>query len=229
MSSIRFTSFGAATVPLSKIVVDKDLDMGPYAIKGLYRPEGWRTSALDWGDVPPTEVVTHEDVGAFTSPRVYEMLTADSQMEVLARVTSLPIGYDVPFGGESAIRVNNVSVYSLSGLMPGSSKTTPPLILKPGDVLTARIHAAAVGPAQVHARLELIYTGRFVQGREFDLTGKWLALGIDMHGLEATIDINGINVPYADYAKYFPIAPTKITISDEWDLMQVRPEILVYD
>ena len=33
MASIRFTSFGAATMPLSKIVIDKELDMGQYPIK----------------------------------------------------------------------------------------------------------------------------------------------------------------------------------------------------
>jgi len=33
MTGLRFSSFGAATMPLSKIVIDKDLDMGAYAVK----------------------------------------------------------------------------------------------------------------------------------------------------------------------------------------------------
>lgn len=52
MSSLRFASFGAATVQLSKIIIDKDLNMGPYAIKGVYRPEEWATETLEWGDIP---------------------------------------------------------------------------------------------------------------------------------------------------------------------------------
>ena len=62
MSSLRFSSFGAATVPLSKIIVDKDLEMGEYTIIAdeiraarVYSPvdtEEWETEELiEWDDI----------------------------------------------------------------------------------------------------------------------------------------------------------------------------------
>ena len=69
---------------------------------------------------------------------------------------------------------------------------------------------------------------RPVAVKTFDLTGKWLAVGIDMHGLAATVKIQGVEVPYSDYAKYFPLAPTELTFPGGWDASQIRPVVEVY-
>jgi len=223
MSSIRFTSFGAATVPLSKVIIDKDLDMGPYAIKTEYRPEEWSTETLDWGDVAPSEVVIREQVSFGESGTTVNILTPESQIEVSVRVTVLS---GAALRSNSAVRINAVSVYSLSGVPLGSSATSPPLILKPGDVLSTYLASSIVTNSS--ARVELIYTGRVVGEKTFDLTRKWLALGIDMHGLDATVKIQGVEIPYSDYIYCFPLAPTELKIPGDWDHSQERPEIKVY-
>ena len=230
MSSIRFSSFGAATVPLSKIVIDKELDMGQYPIKAYmnkapYRLEELETVALDWGDVPPSEVIIREQVSFSDTGATINILTAESNIEVCVRVTVLPDSSS-HLKGNAAVRINESDVYSLAGLPPGSSKTTPPLILEPDDVLTTFLASQYVYGSS--ARVELIYTGRVVGAKTFDLTGKWLALGIDMKGLAATIKIQGVEIPYSDYIYCFPLAPTELKIPGEWDASQERPVIKVY-
>ena len=228
MSSIRFASFGAATVPLSKIVVDKPLEMGQYPIianvlKAPYRLEELETVELDWGDVAPSEVVIEEQKSFSSNGTTINILTAESQIEVRVRVTVLS---GAALRTNAAVRINEVDVFSLSGLTVGSSATTPPLILNPGDVLTAYLASGTVGGSS--ARVELIYTGRFVGAKTFDLAGKWLALGLDMKGLAATVKIQGMEIPYSDYVYCFPIAPTELKIPGDWDRSQERPVIKVY-
>ena len=215
-------------MPLSKIVIDKELDMGPYPItanvmKAPYRLEELETVALDWGDVPPSEVVIQDKISFTDTGKTITILTAESQIEVCVRVTVLS---GAALRSNAAIRINGTNVFSLAGLPLGSSATTPPLILKPGDILTTFLASGTVGGSS--ARVELIYTGRFVGAKTFDLTGKWLALGLDMKGLAATVKIQGVEIPYSDYVYCFPIAPTELKIPGDWDHSQERPEIKVY-
>ena len=230
MTGLRFSSFGAATVPLSKVIIDKELDMGQYPIKAYmnkapYRLEELETVALDWGDVAPSEVVIREQVSFVDTGTTINILTADTDIEVCVRVTVLPDSSS-HLKGNAAVRVNGSDVYSLSELPPGSSKTTPPLILEPDDVLTTFLASQYVYGSS--ARVELIYTGRVVGAKTFDLTGKWLALWLDMKGLDATVKIQGVEIPYSDYTLYFPLAPTELTIPGDWDVSQERPVINCY-
>ena len=215
-------------MPLSKIIIDKELDMGQYPIKTYmikapYRLEEWATEELDWGDVAPSEVVIREQVSFADVGTTINILTAESQIEVCVRVTVLS---GAALRGNAAVRINGVNVYSLAGVPAGSSATTPPLILKTGDILSTFLASGKVGGST--ARVELIYTGRFVDVKTFDLSGKLLALNCDMKGLSATVKIQGVEIPYSDYIYYFPIAPTELKIPSDWVGSQERPEIRVY-
>lgn len=227
MASLRFSSFGAATVPLSKVIIDKDLDMGPYAIKGVYRPEEWATETLDWGDIPPGEPIPIEGsisgkdtwITLFT----FDVPTGDTYKW---RFTFIIQAGSSATKGNLKITANGEEIFYVSDVPHGT--WTFDVIIPAGSTVTI----------EMSKNTELYYhikSGSYVQNlgfvcgpKTFDLTGKWLALGIDMHGLDATIKIRGVEVPYSDYANYFPIAPTELKIPGNWSPTQKRPEIRVY-
>ena len=232
MSSLRFASFGAATVPLSKIVVDKDLNMGPYAIKGVYRPEEWATETLDWGDVAP-------------SPAVYLETDAD-YIRVPENATEHPImSWTTPAGAAYRWTLNLVSLNSgvdyINVNIKANGAIIDGIVLYRGTTVNRAIHPPSSATVTVTADNNSSQGGGYVTTasyyqctgivtgpKTFNLSGRWLALGIDMHGLDATVKIHGVEVPYSDYAKYFPLAPTELKIPGNWSPTQERPVIKVY-
>ena len=221
MSSLRFASFGAATVPLSKIVVDKDLDMGPYAIKGVYRPEEWATETLDWGDVAPYEEVLPDGGNRESDSPAFPVLTATRGEYVTIRVTNT---------GSTrllvcTVLINDIPVYA-HGELPRDASTEFTGFINADDVVS--IDARTTAGYTTTLSVVGIFGGMSGGAKTFDLAGKWLALGLDMKGLDATIKIHGVEMPYSDYAMYFPIAPTELKIPGDWDHSQERPEIRVY-
>ena len=219
----KFASFGAATVPLSKIMVDKDLDMGPYAIKGVYRPEEWATETLDWGDKEPEQLYQDTHTWAGSGSDV-STLTAASTDEVVVTLAQVPNKATI---GNITIKVNDVVAATYPGRVQ-PTYTFSPFVVNAGDVIVinARGYGAAGGSGL--SRVTIESTGKVVGEKTFDLAGKWLALGIDMHGLDAAVKIQGVEVPYSEYAKYFPLAPTELKIPGNWAPTQERPEIRVY-
>ena len=219
----KFASFGAATVPLSKIIVDKDLNMGPYAIKGAYRPEEWATETLDWGDIPAETVLPPtQKTWTKESPTV-DIYTADIGGYYTLTIVPVPGKFQL---ASSELRINGIKVANY-GNVPWTSDN---LMLNAGDVLSV-YSTNYTGGASINSstcECTVVFTGKMGGHKTFDLTGKWLAPGIDMKGLAATVKILGDEVPYSDYIYYFPLAPTELKIPGGWAPSQQRPEIKVY-
>ena len=222
MSSLRFTAFGAATVPLSKVIVDKDLDMGPYAIKTQFRPEEWATETLDWGVKEPEQLYQENLFWEDSPGSDVTTLTAASDDEVVVTFQEV---YGKGTIGNITIKVNDIVAATYSDRVY-TSYTFPPFVVNAGDVIIIRATGYGVGGGW--SKVTINSTGKVVGEKTFDLTGKWLAVGIDMHGLDATVKIHGEEVPYSDYAKYFPLVPTELKIPSNWRPTQKRPEIRVY-
>jgi len=218
----KFASFGAATVPLSKIIVDKDLDMGPYAIKGVYRPEEWSTEELDWGDTAPSEYSPEVELTAISGGTDCTLFTntgpgAKYRVKVYVPASSWAVK-------SVTIKVAGVTAVSTGMVNRGETYESPAFGVETGQTVVV----TATASTEATAYLSYQCTGEFWGEKTFDLTGKWLALGIDMKGLEATVKIQGVEIPYSDYAKYFPIAPTELKIPGNWGPSQERPVITYY-
>lgn len=222
----KFASFGAATVPLSKIVVDKDLNMGPYAIKGVYRPEEWATETLEWGDIPAGEPIPFtanlSPSGTWITIKTFEVPPGDSYKWRFTIIT---------FGSSSTdanlkITADGVELYSISNHRFGT--LTVDLFIPAGTTVTLEGYSNAPYAYWVEEGSNVQNLGIVGGAKTFDLTGKWLALGIDMHGLNATVKIHGEEVPYSDYAKYFPLVPTELKFPGGWAGSQERPVLKVY-
>jgi hypothetical protein len=231
MSSIRFTSFGAASVPLSKIIPDKDFDIRPYGItaafaKFPYRPIEWATEELEWGDVPASDPISIPNttlnlIETWITLKTFNTPPGDGykwRFIILTSTSSSTANFRVTADG---VEVRNVSGH-------GTGTLTFDAFIPAGSTV-------AVEGYNNRNYAYYVLDGSTVQNlgiaggqKTFDLTGKWLALGLDMQGLAATVKIQGVEMPYSDYAKYFPLAPTEITIPGEWDYTQERPVIEVY-
>ena len=219
MSSIRFTSFGAATVPLSKIVVDKPLDMGPYAIRA--RPEEWATETLDWGDIPP---ITHTSTHNVASSAVdFGSITVPAQPIGAYRFIECVVSGPFEYGLKSRLYADDTEIVMVTGVTPEGT-----------TIYNGWTPAATTYSVTIENGTNKPYTctltdkGLYGGAKTFNLAGKWLALGIDMKGLDTTVKIDGEEVPYADYAKYFPLAPTELKIPGDWVPSQERPVLKVY-
>lgn len=218
-------TFYAGRPKLSEVTIDSDLDMGGRnilraRIGSPYTPDTWETVPIDWGDVPAETVVPSTvKVWTVSVPSVdiytaaisgYYTLTIDKQA-----------GHYHLTGGE--LRVNGVTVVNL-GALPWTSDN---VMLNAGDVLSVHsVNYSGAGGAR--CTCSVVFTGEVGGAKTFDLTGKWLALGIDMQGLAATVKIQGVEVPYSDYAKYFPLAPSELKSPGNWDATQIRPDVEVY-
>lgn len=218
----KFASFGAATVPLSKIVVDKDLNMGPYAIKGVYRPEEWATETLEWGDTAPSDYSPEVELTALPGGTDYTLFTntgpgAKYRVKVRVPASSWAVT-------SVTIKVDGVTVVSTGMVNRGETYESPAFGVDIGETVVV------TATANIDATAYLSYqcTGERWGAKTFDLTGKWLALGLDMKGLAATVKIHGEEVPYSDYAKYFPIVPTELKFPGGWAGSQERPVLKVY-
>jgi len=217
----EFIAFGAATVPLSKIVIDKELDMGTYPIraeniKAPYRPQVWATEELDWGN--SAEETSVLSVGGALSTEIGIFIwTNPSEQGRQIRVTATQTGSGFAY---PVITIDGVEVYS------GTDATfeAGPFWVPPGKQIKLVSSSGIAYGVQVN-----FYDTGLVGGPiTFDLTGKWLALNCDMKGLAATVKIQGVEIPYSDYAMYFPLAPSELTIPGDWDHSQEQPVVRVY-
>lgn len=186
-----------------------------------YRPETWPTETLDWGDVPADTVLPPtEKVWNTVNQMNVNMYTADISGYYTLTIERMP-GYYYLRSAE--IRVNGDTVVTL-GEVPWSYT----VMLNAGDVLSV-YSTSYSGSGGARCMCTVEFTGIVGGAKTFDLTDKWLALGIDMKGLEATIKIQGVEMPYEDYVKYFPLAPTELKIPGDWTPDQVRPVLKVYN
>ena len=224
MTGLRFSSFGAATMPLSKIVIDKELDMRPYSIKAQYRPEEWATEELDWGDTAPSDY-SPEVVWAATSSNPSYTVFTNSGTGAKYRV-KIRVDTGTYAVTSITIKVDGVTVLNVSTVVnPGETYESPVFGVDTGQTVVISVTYGSTG-----SRMYLSYqsTGEWWGAKTFDLTGKWLALGIDMKGLDATIKVQGVEMPYSEYVKAFPLAPSELKIPGGWDVSQERPVVRVY-
>ena len=219
----KFASFGAATVPLSKVIIDKDLNMKPYSIIAQYRPEEWETETLDWGDTAPSDYSPQVGITATSGGTDYTLFTNTGPGAKYRVKIYVPAGTWNLHSG--TIKVDGVTVASTGTINPGHTYESPAFGVDTGQTVVVTAYSVG-GPAPTYLSYQC--TGERWGAKTFDLTGKWLALGLDMKGLAATVKIHGEEVPYSDYAKYFPLVPTELKIPGEWDPSQVRPVIKVY-
>jgi len=49
-----------------------------------------------------------------------------------------------------------------------------------------------------------------------------------MKGLAATVKVQGVEMPYSEYVKAFPLAPSELSFPGDWDASQIRPILEVY-
>lgn len=199
-----------------------------------YRPETWPTENLDWGDGSATDV--------FTESKVLENSWTPRDGQWTPYVTPAGPGRKYTFtirrtGGTSGynrsvdikIIVNSVEVFSVTdySLPDITGSWTHTRWIDPGATVEVQMQYKAMG-SYTNCQLVITDTGTVGGPKTFNLSGKWLALGIDMKGLAATVKIHGGEIPYSDYAKYFPIAPTELNIPGNWSPSQVRPVIKRY-
>lgn len=226
-------TFYAGRPKLSEITIDSDLDMGGRNILRVgrigspYMPETWPTETLEWGDVSEQTVLTVEstiDVPKNSSP--FEVLTWETPA-VPYRWEVYLIAGGSTYGNMTLSFVSgDTTIHSLS-VSPYNSYTIPLILPTSSNISLIAVNSSGV-PQTVKAGSYVKNTGIFAGAKTFDLTGKWLALGLDMKGLAATIKIQGVEIPYSDYLKYFPIAPIELKIPGNWSPSQERPVIKVY-
>ena len=210
-------------MPLSKVIIDKDLNMKPYSIIAQYRPEEWETETLDWGDTAPSDYSPQVGFTASSGGTDYTLFTNTGPG------AKYRVKVHVPGGtwrlGSVDIKVDGVTVASRGAIDPGGTYESPAFGVDTGETVVVTAKSSSSGTITY---LSYQCTGERWGAKTFDLTGKWLALGLDMKGLTATVKIHGVEVPYSDYAKYFPLVPTELKIPGSWDQSQERPVIKVY-
>lgn len=228
MAGLKFSSFGAATMPLSKIIPDKDFDIRPYGITAAfarvpYRPIDWETETLSWGDIgPQTKIYLSGETAVGTEGAVVMSWTPTGNHKWKVYLENKTAWYPV----SGYIRIDGVNSYTIASI-PAGGNTTVEFHSQAGK-LTEVYLVSSSGTGMLLPTSYRQNLGIVVGPKTFDLTGKWLALGIDMKGLAATVKIQGVEMPYSDYELYFPLAPTELTIPGDWDISQERPVIEVY-
>lgn len=190
-----------------------------------YRPETWPTEEISWGDGSSTTLVNNVKIpGTYNVDHVFFTASTPGIYNVSINVVSYMLK-------TFRLYVNDTVIYTPEpNYQPiGSPAVTKDgLCLNAGDTLrlTANTDSAQF---YVQAYATVVNTGKKIGPKTFNLTGKWLALGIDMKGLAATVKIQGVEMPYSDYVKCFPLAPSELTIPGGWDVSQVRPAIKAYN
>ena len=231
MSSLRFTSFGAAIVPLSKIVVDRTLDMGDYPLIGQrimapYRPYTWQTESFPYDDRSPTVVMEGISKGVYSSEQLVTTWTCDTPNPCYVRAL-IPIrdGASYSYAQSARIAINGNTVYTTGSWAKGTTKTTDAIIILPGEVFELYVSGSGGNPTYIE-NASLVNTGHQAPVN-LDLEGRFLALEQDFGDLTATLTFgNEADVPFSDYPNRFPYAPDKITVSRH--KLEDRPVINVY-
>lgn len=226
----------------SKVVPDTDLDLRPYGVVAefsrvnevraarVYSPidtTEWPTETLDWVDGEPSVIAENTVVSNETEAVVltYQMGGVTQKLQVRQTLGVTTNGY----ADDQYITLKcdgvTVSTQTLKGSRDGGETKTSAPVWCTGEVT---VTLRCKGYQRQYNTIELLSTGIAGGEKTYDLTGKWLALGIDMQGLAATVKIQGVEMPYSDYPKYFPLAPSELKIPGEWTPEQVRPVIEVY-
>ena len=221
MTGLRFSSFGAATMPLSKIVIDKELDMRPYPIKAQYRPEEWATETLEWGDTAPSDYSPEVEQAAKNGVD-YEVFT-NSGPGAKYRV-KVRLGSNTYAANSITIKVDGVTVATTGSVRVGETYESPAFGVETGQTVVMTVGTGSI--TRTYHSYQC--TGEVWGAKTFDLTGKWLAVGIDMKGLAATVKVQGVEMPYSEYVKAFPLAPSELTFPSGWDPSVERPVVRVY-
>lgn len=223
MAGLKFSSFGAATMPLSKIVVDATLDLTPYEViakyaKAAYDPSNWQTTTIPW----PSDTTPSELASGSVAPTGMETLTwtngSAKPVEVYGEITNT--GYGTTTG---YLLINDVTVRTFGPIPVGETAYSLPVWVNPGEVVKVRNDGGkGIATGKIHD------TGRRGPPETIDLSGAWITLDIDWMGLTATLSILGEDVTYADYALYFPIKPDSLEITGTLAPTQDRPVIRGY-
>ena len=227
----KFASFGTATVPLSKIVVDRTLDMGDYPLIGQrimapYRPYTWETETIQYHDTSPRTLAEGTNI------QIYEPVTGTAEDLITTWTNNTPNACYVRalITGHSAyvklrgarITVNGETVYTTgTWATAGQTKTTDAIAIAPGEVFELYV----TGPGVIRS-YSLVETG-YEAPMNLNLKGRFLALEQDFGDLTATLTFGDeADVPFSDYPNRFPYAPDKITLSRH--TLDERPVIKVY-
>ena len=227
----KFASFGAATVPLSKIVVDRTLDMGDYPLVGQrimapYRPYTWKTETFPYIDTTPRTVVEGISKGLSQGEQLVTTWTCDSPTPCYVRALIPTIGglsYNPAQGAR--ITINGETVYTTGLWAKGTTKTTDAIAISPGEVFELYVNGSSGSPTLIENG-SLVNTGHLAP-INLDLEGRFLALDQDFGDLTATLTFGDeADVPFSDYPNRFPYAPDKITLSRH--TLDERPVIKVY-
>lgn len=232
-------TFYAGRPKLSEVTIDSDLNMGGRNILRVgridspYRPEPWPTEELEWDDI---DEYSYDDLPAADGISGEGYKTILDEFETPPERQYLWEIFANRQGGAayrtSRLDVINIDTSEVIASTPDThAPTTTKVVIPPG----VRCSVKYIGTSN-NDRAWLLQgsyvknTGKewLIDDKTFSLTGMWLALGIDMHGLDATVKIQGVEIPYSDYAKYFPLAPTELTIPGGWDASQIRPIVEVY-
>lgn len=227
----KFASFGAATVALSKVVIDSTLNMGEYAIvgrriMGQYRPYTWETEPYQYNDTTPTTVMEGISKALTQGEHLVATWTCDTPKPCYVRAIIPTRG-----GGsynpvmDARIDVNGDTVYTTGYWEKGTTKTTDAIAISPGEVF----ELYASGSSGFNAYIEncsLVETG-YEAPINLNLQGRFLALEQVFGTLNATLTFGDeVDVPFSDYPNRFPYAPDKITLSRH--KLEDRPVINVY-
>ena len=223
---------------LSDVTIDSDLNMAGRDISGVdtlragrvyspYRLETWPTEEI---------VIEPHDVGETVSPtddkiqlplEFAELFSFHTPNSAVSRIWTMVLATACGSGsGTVNVTAGGVLIYENLNLPYNPSGTTFTLDL-PGnsEVVVSGKRNQAEQFCLWHPSW---YRYEGTVGRVIDLTGKWLALGIDMQGLAATVKIQGVDVPYSDYAKYFPLAPSELKLPADWYDSDPLPIVEVY-
>ena len=227
MAGLKFQSFGAATMPLSKVVVDTDLDLKPNdlivndivatSIRGYIDPSTWNTEVFPWPPDNPPSLLDTQPMGGHPSTVSYQNTTSDT-IQIYVTITFVS-GYFL----DSDLYINGTKVQTITKVLPGTPATTNSYWVNPSELVEVR-STNGTGSFTV----EFYSTGKIGIPYTHNLQDKLLALGINFGGLTATLSLFGNSVSYNDYALYFPLKPESITITGSFTPRQRRPIILVY-
>lgn len=233
-------TFYAGRPKLSEVTIDSDLNMGGRNILRVgridspYRPDLWPTEELDWGDVPASDPIPFSETPSsyalpsttLTTFKTFEVPPGDSytwRFKIVPTDWRATAEFKVTADGVELHHIPSYSSYN------GETLTFDILIPAGSTVEIQGRNLDHVYPYSVNMRDSSVQNLGIVGGpKTFNLSGKWLALGIDMKGLAATVKIHGVEMPYEEYIKYFPIAPTELKIPGGWDASQIRPIVEVY-
>jgi len=227
-------TFYAGRPKLSEVTIDSDLDMGGRGILRVgrvdspYMPETWPTEELDWGDVPASDPIPFGSdfytlPTTLTTFMTFEAPPGESYTWRFKIETST-----LSESGEFKVIADGVELHHIPSY--GEGTLTFDIVIPAESTVEIQGRNRSGGYAYfVRMGNSSVQNLGLVGGaKTFDLTGKWLALGLDMQGLAATVKIQGVDVPYSDYAKYFPLAPSELSFPGNWDASQIRPILEVY-